>query len=686
MGKLQSGLSRRRFTAITLKAFAAAAAFLGGCSQALKDPAARPAVCAEASDGEEFDYIVVGSGAGGGPLAANLALNGYSVLLLEAGGDEQGDNYSVPLFHPYASEDPGMRWDFFVRHYTSNEQSRRDPKYSPEQRGVFYPRSGTLGGCTAHNAMIMIYPHDSDWDELATISGDSGWGSKSMRRYYQRLEDCGYVEADGDNDSSPSGHGFSGWLPVNLPGVELLSLRKYRLRLLRDSQLKSLLRAALKQLDPTLDSVLAFLGRLRTVRKTPWILDPNDRRSTQREGLVVVPMTVADGRRRGSREYVRHAERKCRGGLRVQLHSLVTRVLFDGDTATGVEYLQGRDLYRADRKWTAGGSIRRPGTRAQPRQLRASREVILCGGTFNTPQLLMLSGIGPGEELQRHGIPLRVNSPWVGRNLQDRYEVSVVSAMAADFTFLDGASFQSPSVTGKVDPMYEEWTRGEGLYTTNGAVISFVKRSSAAPGEEPADLFVFGMPGYFAGYYPGYSKKTTADKRHFTWAILKGQTRNTAGEIRLRSADPTQPPDINFHYFDEGNDHAGDDLDAVVEAVEFVRGLNEKAKTYIAEEEIPGNDVRSRDQVADFVRDNAWGHHASGSCRMGSEDPADAVLDSRLRVNGVKNLRVVDASVFPRIPGFFIVSAVYMVSERATDLILEDAERRDQQAGTTQTG
>ncbi len=144
------------------------------------------------ADGD-CDYVVIGSGAGGGTLAARLAEAGMRVVLLEAGGDPLREpapglpeDYEVPAFHPLASEHPAMRWDFFVRHYDDDARQRRDPKWRPQ--GILYPRAGTLGGCTAHNAMILVAPHDSDWDGIAALTNDPSWRAGNMR---QLLETAG---------------------------------------------------------------------------------------------------------------------------------------------------------------------------------------------------------------------------------------------------------------------------------------------------------------------------------------------------------------------------------------------------------------------------------------------------------------------------------------------------------------
>jgi choline dehydrogenase-like flavoprotein len=297
--------------------------------------------------------------------------------------------------------------------------------------------------------------------------------------------------------------------------------------------------------------------------------------------------------------------------------------------------------------------------------VRAREEVILCGGAFNTPQLLMLSGVGPAAHLREHGIPVRVDLPGVGRNLQDRYEVAVTHRMARPWRILEGARFE------RDDPVWQLWhAERSGLYASNGAALAFVRRSD--PSLPDPDIFCMALPTRFEGYFRDFSRYLQTYQDRLTWAVLKGHTHNCAGSVTLRSADPRDPPHVNFRYFEEGNDHAGRDLAAVVQAIQFVRELTHPliACGLIAEECAPGAHVKSAAALADYVRNNAWGHHASCSCPIGPAQNG-GVVDSSFRVHGTRGLRVVDASIFPRIPGFFLASAVYMIAEKAAETILE---------------
>ncbi len=621
----------------------------------------------------DFEYIVVGSGAGGGTVAARLAEKGHTVLLLEAGGDPRklrgGDSlhpdtnrlptdYDVPCFHAFATENDAMKWDFWVRHYANDGQQRRDPKYREEYNGqrvdgVLYPRAGTLGGCTAHNAMIMVYPHDADWDYIAELTGDNSWNACNMRSYFQRLEDCHHrplsrwLSKIGIN---PTRHGFRGWLSTE-KAIPMVSLGN-----------RDLLRMIFESAADAIHDIGHVGERFRWLVESQ--LDPNDWRTVKENsfGMRYTPLTTRNHARVGSRERVLDVADRHRDHLRIEMNALATRVIFDDSRrAIGIEYLQGERLYRAhSRPSSASG---------EPHTVYCSREVILAGGAFNTPQLLMLSGIGPRAQLEHHGIAVNVDLPGVGKNLQDRYEVGVVNRMNFDqWHIFQGAKFDT------TDPQYREWQAKRGAYITNGGVLAMFMRSSEQ--RLLPDLFCVAFLGNFQGYFPTYSDLFAKNLNYLTWAVLKAHTNNRAGEVTLRSADPRDVPNVNFHYFDEGTPDGGEDLDSVVDGVKFVRNLTAKLKRegFIAAEELPGEECQSYEQLKDYVRKSAWGHHASCSCAIGPREQ-NGVLDSNFRVYGTHGLRVVDASVFPRIPGFFIVSSVYMIGEKAADAILADASR-----------
>ena len=615
----------------------------------------------------DFDYVVIGSGAGGGPVAANLANAGFTVCLLEAGGDPASDSelgrniYEVPIFHALSTEFDQCQWDYFVRHYGSDLLQKRDGKFvekdpagGADVNGVWYPRAGALGGCTAHNAMITVTPQDADWEYIANLTGDRSWRADQMNGFFTRLERNRYLPRPGTlsyllRELRNSGHGFDGWLTTSEASPFLA---------LKDSEIIEIILNAVKQTLET-GSAPGGLTQLLT------LLDPNDLRNGKhmKAGLVQTPMAVAAGKRNGPRDYLLRTKTEHPSNLSIQLNALATRLVLDtNNRAVAVEFLEGKSLYKADprgRKNGAGPGIKRT--------VSAKKEIILAGGAFNSPQLLMLSGIGSAAELAKHGIVGLVDLPGVGRNLQDRYEVGVISEFPEPFALLKDASFEPPK-PGVPDPFFDLWKQGKGIYATNGSLIGIVKRSH--PSKPEPDLYIFGLPSYFPGYKPGYSKEVEQVRSRFTWAILKAYTENNAGTVTLRSNDPRDWPDINFHYFAEGNDSQGADLDAVIAGVEFVRQMNGHMNGV---ELVPGARGDTPENLRQFIQDEAWGHHASCTNKIGRDDDPMAVLDSRFRVRGVKGLRVVDASVFPKIPGYFIVSAVYMIAEKASDVIAEDA-------------
>ena len=706
----------------------------------------------ERPDQDGFDYIIVGSGAGGAPLAARLAQKGKGVrvLVIEAGANhtsrgplDSGNEISrVPLLHAASTEHEDLSWRFFVDHYKREADGRlpdgipEDPKWhtpDPSKKenstheGIFYPRAAGIGGCTVHNAMITIAGPDSDWDDLADFLGDDSWRSKRMRAYFQRLEHNDYLDTPNTTTRSALGwgldyvrngfrwlvglrpdltggqHGFGGWLHTS---VTDLSIGLY------DKQLVKMLKAALWQsklsgMDRAWSFVSSFLtGRIRQA------LDPNhaETQANSPEGVTLIPLAVYGqgttihqnsatpyamrGRRSSPRELLLETLASYPENLVIWTDCLVTKVLLEdvdegiaNIRAVGVELRRGANLYRAHvNPSDSEGEL-------QTVRVRRGGEVILAGGTFNTPQLLMLSGIGDREQLknvpdpnnsEQKGIPSRVHLPGVGKNLHDRYEVSVVSQMKSDFSLLDDATFQLPAEGQEPDRHLRRWREeGTGLYTSNGAVLGIFKRSR--PELPKPDLFLFGIPSQFKGYEVGYSKPQPQHNL-FTWVILKSHSHNHDGRVRLRTVDPRDTPLINFNSFRTVSDpqdskHDADVL-ALLDGVKFVRGILSHAQSVVGDEVHPGTSLvpQKNDEAAkEWIRRDAWGHHACGTCRMGPEGDPDAVLDSRFRVRApdgrrVAGLRVVDASIFPKIPGYFIVTNIYMASEKAADVILEDTQ------------
>ncbi len=713
---------------------------------------------AQAHEETPFDYIVVGSGAGGGPLAARLALEGLRVLVIESGLDpglphtetggpfvppradadgapndrEEREVYRIPGYHPAAAEDEVLNWDYSVRHYDDDELQQRDLKYDIRtdpskggdgpKGGVHYPRSSALGGCTAHHAMIVVKPPAGDWNRIASLTHDDSWRAEKMNGYFTRVENCLYytqyhgffrralgffysgwrhlvaflnprLTLDG------GGHGFAGWQktsfidPVLVVGIALRdgTFRRIILRvfghLLRAGGIGELLKRVLvtqwvKYLDPNLD--------------TP--------RATDNPTLSFIPIGTDGSRRVGVREHLRETATRHPDRLVILTGAHVTRVIFadhvEGETprAIGVEVRCGAHLYDASPRFCAQAAEKAP-----LKRFYASREIVLSAGVFNTPQLLMLSGIGDKEQLQKHGIDgLQghdgakvgeiVHLPAVGRYLQDRNEISIISETKKEFRTLRTVSFQ-PGHDG--DRARDEWLRtGRGLYATNGGALAiFMTTDEPRYGEEP-DLLIVGFPVAFRGYYHGWSRQLLSTvlrlgdmtwppehaltRRLWTWVLLQGHTRNRSGTVELRSDSAFEQPVINFRYFDESSEEADKDVTTLLEGIEWVRKLNATIKPFKSELQ-PGPQAGDYSRVLEeWVKYQAWGHHACGTCRMGSDawrpdtKKTDAVVSSDFRVYGVEGLRVVDASVFPEIPGYFIAASVFMIGEKAADVLLAD--------------
>ncbi len=624
----------------------------------------------KASENREYEFIIIGSGAGGGPLAVNLAKKGFSVLLIEAGGDKLPLSSQIPAYHTVASEDPMISWDYYVKHYdTPLEHAKWN--FNTSKSGVLYPRSSVIGGCTASNAMICLYPDTAVWDNIYRLTGgrDRSWRASHMRKLFnERVENGQYF-----SDS------HKGWHSLEMSPLSLLS---------KDSQLQKIVLGATLADRSWLFDELYHLGenQVRNALRLNSYLDANNPNHINDTGFLRLPKSTYRGKRFGVFDYVQEARKKYRN-LNVISHTFVKKIIFEktanGLKAKGVEVLTGENLYSAH-KLSNNSHI------AQEKFYQAQKEVIISAGAFNSPQLLMMSGIAPADQFEKYnrkgvlkGEPKLVLDG-VGRNLKDRYEVSVVTELDRNLDLLKDCQFaQSYEHLGR-DKCLRDWanykTREKSVYATNG-ILASIKMKSSTHKKNSSDVILFGVPGYFTGYYPKYSKDTLRYKNKFTWAILKGHSANRLGRVKLNSDDCLDTPDIHFHYFK--GDGADNDLQAVLEGVRKVRKINRKTFGEYSHtsrsphnrpgkgEVFPGPSFETDSELKSWIQREAWGHHASCSNKMGVHPKDGSVVDTNFKVHGTTNLRIVDASVFPEIPGLFIAAPIYMISEKAAEYIIK---------------
>lgn len=325
-----------------------------------------------------------------------------------------------------------------------------------------------------------------------------------------------------------------------------------------------------------------------------------------------------------------------RPNLKVQTDAHASGILFEGRRAVGVSYQQNHGIQQA----------------------RAEREVILCGGAIGSPQLLMLSGVGPADELRRFDIPVVADMPGVGANLHDHPSIGVIHECLQPITLANAEGLPS---------LLRYLCFKNGPLTSNvGEAGGFVKMSSSS--ETPEIQFHF-APGYFKNH-----GLETIKEHAFTFGptLVRPQSK---GFIRLRSSNPLDSPRIQANYFADARD-----LDLLVDGIKLTRKIaaSRALATYKGRELYPGPDIQSDDALRSFARKMVETlYHPVGTCRMGN-DP-QAVVDSELRVHGMDGLRVVDASIMPTVPGGNTNAPTIMVAEKAADLIRHGAAMREQQ-------
>ena len=357
----------------------------------------------------------------------------------------------------------------------------------------------------------------------------------------------------------------------------------------------------------------------------------DDFNGARQDGFGWYQTTTRDGARSSSaRAYL--APVRKRPNLTVVTHATASRITFEGDRATGVVYAVGGKGARSE---------------------LARHEVILCGGALNSPQLLMLSGIGPAEHLRTHGIAVRKDLPGVGGNLQDHLDVCTMTRCT------QGLSYDQLSDVA-VGLQYYLFKSGPG--TSNIAEAGGFLRSKLAEDERPDIQFHF-VPAQLDDHgrnrLPGNGYTLHACGLH----------PRSRGRLRLASANPADKVRIEAGYL---SDPDGYDLKVMLEALRLSREILAQPAfaPYRGEELFPGDQLQDEADLVAFIRRKAESiYHPVGTCRMGAADDAGAVVDPQLRVHGVSGLRVVDASVMPKLVGGNTNAPTMMIAERAADLI-----------------
>ncbi len=461
-----------------------------------------------------------------------------------------------------------------------------EPQERMHGRRLYWPRGKVLGGSSSINAMIYIRGHRAIYDRWAEL-GNRGWGYDDLLPYFKRSENF--------EGGASEIHGTGGGLNV----------------------------ASARDLNPL---SRAFVGAAATALGVPRDVDFN---REEQEGVGLYHVTQKGGKRHSAAAAFLHPA-MARPNLTVATGAHVTSIRLEGGLsrpgrATGVDYLLGGQATRAE-----------------------TGEVILCGGAINSPQLLLLSGIGPAADLEALDVPVAVDLPGVGDNLQDHLIV-LVNYQCPKPVSLAGAE--------SVIQLIKYLLFKKGLLTSNvGEAGGFVKTE---PGKAFPDLQFHFAPGCFINH--GFD-----NPRHHGFTI--GPTlvdSRSRGRLWLRSRDPLAPPAIDPRYFEDQAD-----LDVLARGVELARKIAAAGPfdEYRGREIFPADMGQDRESIKGAVRRSAETlYHPTGTCKMGGD--ASSVVDAELRVHGVAGLRVADASIMPVITNGNTNAPTIAIAEKAADLI-----------------
>jgi choline dehydrogenase len=476
-------------------------------------------------------------------------------------------------------------------------------------RRIAAPRGKTLGGSSSINGHIYNRGQRMDFDGWAQ-RGNRGWGYSDVLPYFRRSERRMVTEAHADDELF---RGSEGHLPIS----------------------------DLEWRDPICDAFIEGAVQLGIPRN-------RDYNGTQQAGVSYVQRIVQNGRRvSAARGYLKPAMK--RPNLTVRTHAHATSIVFDGKRAVGIRYLKG-------------------GRNGTPTEVRAAKEVILCGGAVNSPQLLQISGVGPAALLGELGVPVKHQLPGVGENLRDHYAPRFVARVKNAETINERSHGLK-----LVREVLKYAVSRTGILSLNPTLVYVFWKS-----DERVDNYDLQLTFTPASYKEGVQSKLD-DFPGMTIASWQ-QRPDSIGWVRARSADPFTAPLIQPNYL-----AAESDRQVLLAGMKLARRLlaSPALSKYYDREEFPGPQAQSDEDLMTAAKQRGTTtFHLMGTCRMAPDSDPTAVVDDQLRVRGLEALRVVDASVMPTMPSANLNASVLMIAEKAADLIrgrapLEAASLKD---------